>query len=111
MNEVSNHTTVVGHETNLFNLGEIVLGVLVEHELPNRAKRVFSVRPNFGEVEDVEPPSAQFSEQSGERGRTGLHEALGLVRGEDLSVDGPARVVAFLDSLEQILGCEVGVRP
>jgi hypothetical protein len=51
--EVNDNKTAVGEETNLFNLGEIVLGVLVEYELPNRAKRVFSMRPDFGKVEDV----------------------------------------------------------
>jgi hypothetical protein len=76
---------------SLFNLGEIVLGVLVEYELPNRAKRVFSMRPDFGKVEDV------------------VAEILSLLRGHGLDIHGPGGEFASLDSFEKSLGRVVWV--
>lgn len=42
-----------GRESNLFNLSEVVLGVLVEHEFPKLAEREVLLRPDLGEVKDI----------------------------------------------------------
>lgn len=42
-------------KTYLFDLGKVVLRVLVEDDFPDRAKRVILVRPDFGEIKDVVP--------------------------------------------------------
>jgi len=44
---------VRGRESGLLNLGEVVLGVLVENNLPKLAEGEVLVRPDLGEVEDV----------------------------------------------------------
>jgi len=40
-------------ESRLLDLSEVVLGVLVENNLPKRTKGELSVRPDLGEVKDV----------------------------------------------------------
>lgn len=52
--------------TNLLDLGEVVLHVLVEDELANGAKRELAMRPDFGQVEHV------VAELLGLSGRHGL---------------------------------------
>lgn len=41
-------------ESNLLNLGEIVLGILVQRDLPNSPERVIAVRPDMSQVKDVD---------------------------------------------------------
>lgn len=53
-------------EGGLFDLGEIVLDILIEDELADGAERELAVRPNLGEIKDV------------------VTEFLGLVRGHCL---------------------------
>ena len=78
-------------EGDLFDLGEVVLGVAVESETAEGTEGDFALRPDFGEVEDV---PAEF---------------LGVAWGEDLEVTGPGRVVAFLDGVEEVLRMPVRV--
>ena len=44
---------VRGRERGLLDLGEVVLHVLVEDELADRAERELVVRPDLGQVQDV----------------------------------------------------------
>ena len=44
-----------GVESNLLDLGEVVLCVLVEEELSDLAERELLVGPDVGQVEDVDP--------------------------------------------------------
>lgn len=78
-------------EGNLLNLGEVILGVLVQGELANLAKRHLTLRPHLGQIEDV--PAELF----------------GLLGRKDLNVDSPSRVVTLLDRVEEILSVPVGV--
>lgn len=82
---------VGGGEGNLLDLGEVVLGVLVQGELAEGAEWDVLLGPDLGQVEDV--PA----------------ELLGLLGGEDLDIDGPAWVFTLLDRLEEILGVPVWV--
>ena len=82
---------VRGREGDLLNLGEVVLGVLVEGVLAEGAERDVLLGPDLGQVEDV--PA----------------ELLGLLGRQDLHVDGPAWVFTLLDRLEEVLGVPVWV--
>lgn len=75
----------------MLNLGKVVLHVLVESQLAELSERYLALRPDLSQVEDVPL------------------ELLSLLRRQGLYVDSPARVLAPLDSLEQILGSKVGV--
>lgn len=75
----------------MLDLGEVVLRVLVEGELAEWSQWDLLLWPDLGQVEDV--PA----------------ELLGLLRREDLNVDGPRWVVALLDSLKEVLGMPVWV--
>lgn len=78
-------------ESNLLNLGEVVLDVSVQGELAEWSQRHVLLGPDLGQIEDV--PA----------------ELLSLLRGQDLDVDSPARVLALLNGLEKILGVPVRV--
>lgn len=80
-----------GGESGLFDLCEVVLGILVERELAETAEGHFALRPDFGQVEDV---PAEF---------------LSLFGTEDLHVAGPRGVLSLLDCVEQVLRVPVGV--
>ena len=82
---------VGGGESDLFDLGEVVLAVAIQGEFAKAAEGHLLLRPDLGDVEDV---PAEF---------------LGLFRGEHLEVAGPGRGVAVLDTVEEILGVPVGV--
>ena len=82
---------VRGRESRLLDLGEVVLGVLVEGELAEATQGHLSLGPDLGQVEDV--PA----------------ELLSLLRAQGLDVDGPRGVLAALDGVEQVLGVPVGV--
>ena len=82
---------VRGRERGLLDLREVVLRVLVEHELPERTQRELRVRPDLGQVEHV------------------VAELLGLRRGHGLHIGGPRRELLCLDRLEEALGAVVGV--
>lgn len=58
-------------EGGLLNLGEVVLGVLVESELAEAAQRDLTLRPDLGQVKDA--PA----------------ELLGLLRAQNLDIAGP----------------------
>lgn len=62
---------VRGREGGLLNLGEVVLGVLVESELAEAAQRDLTLRPDLGQVKDA--PA----------------ELLGLLRAQNLDIAGP----------------------
>ena len=72
-------------ESCLFDLGEIIDGVLVECHFTESTKRNFAMWPNFCQVKDI--PT----------------EFLGLFRGEDLHVTCPRREIAGIDVVEEIL--------
>lgn len=82
---------VRGRKGHLLDLGKVVLDVLVERELAEAPQRHLALRPHLGQVEDVPL------------------ELLGLLGRQDLDVGGPARVLAALDGLVQVLGVPVGV--
>lgn len=79
-------------EGDLLNLSEVVLDVAVENELSEFAKRVVGMRPNLGQVEDVD---------------VGL---LGLLGSHGLNVGLPLGEVTALDGLEEVLRGVVGGR-
>ena len=78
-------------ESRLLDLGEVVLGVLVEGELAETTQGHLGLGPDLGQIEDV--PA----------------ELLSLLRAQGLNVDGPGGVFAALDGVEQVLGVPVGV--
>lgn len=78
-------------ECHLFDLGEVVLGILIENQLAYRSERVLLVWPNLGQIEDR------------------VLELLGLFDRHRLDVKCPGGVLAALDSLEQVLGRPVRV--
>ncbi|CAM5694861.1 hypothetical protein STENM36S_06811 [Streptomyces tendae] len=78
-------------EDRLLDLGEDVLRVAVELQLPEPDDRVVRVRPHLGQVERVEA----------------VRRRLG--HGHDLHADGPGREVAALDGLTQVALVRVGV--
>ena len=92
-------------ESRLLDLGEVVLGVLIENDLPELAEREVLVRPDFGEVKDVVTELL------------GLFRRHSLLGGDTMSktknscsrlrrtydVDGPARILLIFDRLEEAL--------
>jgi hypothetical protein len=82
---------VRGREGNLFNLSKVVLGVLVEDEVPNRSKGELSVRPDLGQIKNV------------------VTEFLGLLGSHGLNAKSPGGELLSLNSLEEILTSVVGV--
>lgn len=44
---------VGGRESDLLDFGKVVLDILVQDELANRAKRELAVRPDLGQVQNV----------------------------------------------------------
>src|SRR5450759_3712967 len=81
---------VGGVERRLLHVGEVVVGVAVEHQLADLAERMLGVRPYLGHVEGVEAVR------------------LGVVLGHDLDPERPARVLAAVDRLEQVELVRVG---
>lgn len=81
-------------EGYLLDLGEVVLGVLVQGELSDLAERELALGPDVRQVEDVDALV--------------LPDILGLLGRHGLDLDVPAREVALLDRLVQILSREVG---
>src|SRR6187549_1015232 len=75
-------------ESNLFNLGEIVLCILVQGELSNLSKWEFKVWPDVSKIEDIDFLC--------------LPELLGLFWCHCLNFDRPFWVVAFFDSFVKI---------
>lgn len=82
---------VRGRESRLFDLGEIVLRVLVQGEAAEAAERHLGLRPHLCQVEDV--PA----------------ELLRLLGAQNLHVAGPRGVLATLDGVEEVLCVPVGV--
>lgn len=76
-------------ESDLLDLGEVVLHVLVQEELADLAERELLLGPDVGQVEDVDALL--------------LPELLGLLGGHGLPADVPARVVLALNSIVQVL--------
>lgn len=76
---------------NLFNLGEVVLGILVESELAKLPEGHVFLRPDLGQVKNV--PA----------------ELLGFLRCKHLNIDGPAGILSLLDGLKKILCVPVRV--
>jgi hypothetical protein len=74
-----------GREGSLFDLGKVVLWVLVEDKFTERPEWVLLVRPNFGQVKNV------------------VTEILGLLRCHRLDEDIPRREMLALDSFEEAL--------
>lgn len=81
-------------KSNLLNLREVVLGVLVQEELSDLAELELVLGPDVGHVENVNLLL--------------LPQLLGLLRRHGLDADIPTGVVALLNSLIQILGRVVG---
>jgi hypothetical protein len=81
-------------EGDLLNLGEVVLDVLVQEELSDLAERELTLRPDVGEIEDVD--------------LLVLPEVLGLLGGHGLDLDVPSREVTLLNGVVQILLMSIG---
>lgn len=81
-------------ESDLLDLGKVVLHVLVQEELANLAERELLLRPDVSQVEDVDALL--------------LPELLSLLGGHGLPADVPARVVLALNSVVEILLRVVG---
>lgn len=80
-----------GGDGQLFDFGEVVLGIAVERYASDWSERHFAVRPDFGHVEDVPP------------------ELLCILRVKNLDLEVPTGIVATFDCVEEILGVPVGV--
>ena len=75
----------------MLDLGEEVLRVAVQSELADGVQRVILMRPHLGDVERVEPV------------------ILGFVIGHELHLDGPGRIVAVGNVVEEVLAVDVWV--
>lgn len=84
---------VGGRERDLLDLGEVVVDVLVQRHLADLAQRVVLVRPDVGQVEDVDALL--------------LPSLTRLLLGHDLDLQSPSGVVTLLDRLEQVVLHEV----
>jgi hypothetical protein len=82
---------VRGSKGNLLNFGEVVVDIFIEGEPTYGSQRHLLLRPDLGQVEDV--PA----------------ELLSLLKCKNLDINGLAGVVAFLNSLEEVLGVPVRV--
>lgn len=82
---------VRGRESGLLDLGEVVEGILVQGDFAEGDEGVVFLRDGFGCVEDV--------------GFVGF--CFGGI--DDLSVNGPGWVVAFLDRRVEVLGSVIRV--
>jgi hypothetical protein len=80
-------------ECDLLNLGEVVLGVLVQGELSDLAERELVLRPDVCQVKDVDTLV--------------LPNLLSLLSRHGLDLDVPAWEVTLLNGLIQVLGGEV----
>lgn len=80
-----------GSESDLLDLGVVVLDILVQCELSDLAERELLLWPDLGQIKDVE---AEF---------------LGFFWGHDLDIDGPRWEFALLDVLKQVLSAVVWV--
>ena len=80
-------------EGRLLDLGEEVLRVAVQGEPADGVQRIVLVWPHLGDVEGIKAV------------------VLGIVVGHQLHLDGPRRVVAVSNVIEQILAVEVRVIP
>ncbi len=78
-------------EGGLLDLGEIILGVAVQHHLADLEQRIVLVRPHLGEVEGIQA----------------IFRGVGL--GHELHADAPGRRRAIDDSREQVARGVVGV--
>lgn len=78
-------------ESRLLCFSEVVLGVLVQHQLSNLDKGIVTVWPNFGDVEHVE--SVVFS----------------FLNGHNLNIVCPRWEVTFLNAVIQIRSGEIFV--
>lgn len=76
-------------ESHLFDLGEIIDGVFVQGHFTDLAARELLLRPDMGQVEDVDALL--------------LPHILGFFRRHGLDLDRPLGVLATLDGLVQIL--------
>jgi hypothetical protein len=81
-------------ESDLLDLGKVVLGVLVQEELADLAERELLLGPDVGQVEDVDALL--------------LPQVFGLLGGHGLPADVPAREVLALDGVVQVLLRVVG---
>lgn len=76
-------------ESDLLNLGKVVLDVLVQSELSNLAKRELGVRPDVSQVKHIDLLL--------------LPEILSLLSGHSLDANIPAGIFTILDGEEKIL--------
>ena len=79
---------VRGVERDLLDLGKVVGGILVEGELADGAERVVFVRPDVGEIKDVDALL--------------LPGFLGLLLSHRLDLHGPRGEVAVLDGVVEV---------
>jgi len=91
---------VCGVEGDLLNLGEVVLDVLIQEELSDLAEGELALRPDVGQIEDVD--------------LLVLPEVLGLLGSHGLDLNIPTRELAVLNGVVEILlvsvrGVVVGV--
>jgi hypothetical protein len=82
---------VRGSKGNLLNFGEVVVDIFVEGEPTYGSQRHILLRPDLGQVKDIPV------------------ELLSLLKCKNLDIHRPAGVVAFLNSLEEVLGVPVRV--
>ncbi len=82
---------VVRLEGRLLYLGVEIRGIAVQCQPADLVQRMVAVRPYLGEVEGVEPVDP------------------GLLEGHELDAQGPARVVAPPDRIEQVAAVVVAV--
>ena len=81
-------------ECDLFDLGEVVLNIFVKDEFADLAERELLLRPNVGQVKDVDLLL--------------LPKVLSLLRGHHLNRQGPRRIFSSFNRLVQVLLTVVG---
>ena len=82
---------IVGFEGELFDLRIPIDRIFVEHQLADFDQRIILMRPDLGQIERIDAIG------------------LGILIGHDLPFERPARVIAFVDRVEQVATVIVAV--
>ena len=77
----------------MLDLGEVILGIAIQDQPANFDQRIITMRPNLGDIEDVESI------------------ILRLLERHDLHFQRPARMVTPVDRIVQIFRCMIGTLP
>lgn len=103
---------VRGRESDLLDLGKVVLRVLVQNNLANRAKGELPVRPNLGKIEDVVSELLSLLRRHGLLSirclsSMTLQSSAAIVHTHD--IDSPRRTFTLFNVVEETLNAVIGI--